>query len=271
MVVSILGCGWYGKALAKDLLKKGFIVKGSATASEKLGDLSNQGILPYLLRFEADSQVVDPDFFKCDVLVISIPPKVKAGESNSYPAKIQQIINACIENRVKKIIYISSTSVYGDHNSEVNELTDPKPDTASGLVLLDAEQLFQNQASFKTTIIRFGGLIGPGRQPGRFFAGKIDIANGLAPVNLIHQSDCVGISMAIIMKDAFGYLFNGCSPDHPAKAGFYREMALKAGLPVPEFINELKSWKVVNSLNLPGISGYEFGSKLLKHYSFDAT
>jgi nucleoside-diphosphate-sugar epimerase len=195
------------------------------------------------------------------VLVISITPRFRKGETAGYLPKIRRIIQTILQYQIKKVIYISSTAVYGDHSSEVNELDEPQPDTESGTILLEAEKLFQNETKFKTTIIRFGGLVGPDRHPGRFFAGKKDIPNGMAPVNLIHQQDCVGISIAIIEKNAFGYLFNACAPDHPQKADFYRAAALKAGLPVPEFVDELKNWKVVSSINLGDVLGYEFKVK----------
>jgi nucleoside-diphosphate-sugar epimerase len=271
MVVSILGCGWYGKALAAALLKKGIIVKASATSTSGLEHLHTIGVQPpYIIKFNADSEAIDPHFFDCDIMVVSISPKLKSGEGESYRHKIQRIIKTCVQYQVKKVIYISSTGVYGEHNSEVNELNEPKPDTRSGAVLLEAESLFQKELAFKTTIIRFGGLIGPGRHPGRFFAGKNNIPNGLAPVNLIHQLDCVAITMAVIGRDVFDYLFNAVSPDHPAKSDYYREMADMAGLPLPEFVSELKSWKIVNSINLSKILGYEFSHQHLKEYTFDA-
>lgn len=262
MVISILGCGWYGKALAVSLLQNGIAVKGSATSVEKLVSLAAEGITPYLVRFDADSDNFDPTFFECDILVIAIPPKLRKGESAAFLPKIQQIVQAILQYQVKKVIYISSTGVYGDHNREVNELSDPQPDTESGMKLLEAEKRFQKETAIKTTVIRFGGLIGPGRHPGRFFAGKKDVPNGLAPVNLIDLEDCVGITTAVIKKDAFGYLFNACSPDHPQKAQFYHEAALKGGFAVPEFVSELGSWKLVNSINLTKVLGYAFKVKL---------
>jgi nucleoside-diphosphate-sugar epimerase len=258
MIVSILGCGWYGKALAISLIKKGITVKGSATSAEKLSQLADTGIIPYSVQFNADSESFDPEFFQCDILVISIPPKFRKGETAGYLPKIHRIINILLKYQIKKVIYISSTGVYGDHNAEVNEVSDPQPDSESGRLLFEAEKLFQKERAFKTAIIRFAGLVGPGRNPGRFFAGKKDIPNGMAPVNLIHLDDCVGISEAIIEKDAFDYLFNACSPDHPQKAAFYKNAALKANLPVPEFINELLQWKVVNSINLQKVLNYKF-------------
>jgi nucleoside-diphosphate-sugar epimerase len=258
MVVSILGCGWYGKAFAKSLIQKGITVKGSSTSDEKLKQLSLEAIIPYSVQFDADSENFHPAFFECDVLVISIPPKFRKGETAEYLPKVQRIINAVLKYSVKRVIYISSTGVYGDHNNEVNELSDPTPDTESGTILLQAERLFQKETDFKATIIRFGGLVGPGRHPGRFFAGKKDIPNGLAPVNLIYQQDCVGISEAIIQSDTFGYIFNACSPGHPTKADFYRRTALEAGLQAPEFINELNNWKIVDSINLKSILNYQY-------------
>ncbi|WP_295791347.1 SDR family oxidoreductase [Mucilaginibacter sp.] len=258
MVISILGCGWYGKALAKMLLANGFIVKGSATSEEKAALLSGIGILSFLVDFKAERQTYNPDSFNCDVLIVCIPPKTRQGEGGDYLPKIERIISAAKKQGVNKVIYISSTAVYGDNNTEVTELNPPEPDTESGRILLEAEKLFSAEAAFKTTILRFAGLVGPGRHPGRFFAGKTDIPNGLAPVNLIHLSDCVGITTAIINQNEFGRVFNGVSPHHPAKSAFYREASLQAGLAAPEFINQLDSWKLIDSLNVPGILNYNF-------------
>src|ERR1700753_678199 len=128
MMVSILGCGWYGKALAKSLIQQGVIVKGSSTSDEKLEQLSSEGIIPYSVRFDADSENFHPTFFECDVLVISIPPRFRKGETTGYLPKIQRIINVILKYKVKRVIYISSTGVYGEHNTKVNELSAPYPD-----------------------------------------------------------------------------------------------------------------------------------------------
>ena len=269
MIVSILGCGWYGKALAKDLLQKGIIVKGSATSAEKASALKGLGIAPFIISINTDEIYIDVDFFKCDVLVISIPPGLKKGEGPAYLPKLIYIIQAIQDNNIQKVIHISSTGVYGDHNKTVIETDDPTPDTGSGKILLEAENLFKKQTDFKTTIVRFAGLVGPGRHPGRFFAGKKDIPNGQAPVNMIHLDDCVGIGSAIIKEGAFGYLFNACSPDHPVKEDFYKDTALKGGYETPQFVHELKSWKIIDSINIQPVLNYSFKVQSWKDCSFD--
>ena len=255
--VSILGCGWYGLALAKDLIKEGITVKGSTTSPDKAAALSREGIQPYIIDLGKD-HAPDNTFFECDVLVIAIPPKSRLGQGDTYVPKLQRAISGIIASQVKKVVLIGSTGIYADLNMEVNELTDPRPVAISGKILSEAEELFKQQETFKTTIIRFGGLLGPGREPGRFFSGRIGIPNGLAPVNLIHLDDCTGITRAIIRQDAFGYTFNACTPHHPKKMDFYTKAAVKAGLHAPEFLPELKEWKIVCSVNVETVLGYKY-------------
>lgn len=257
--VSILGCGWFGLSLAESLIRKGFHVKGSSTREEKMDVLRGQGIEPYLVRFDEHTGTGFTPFFECDVLVICIPPNRKSGEAPIYPEKIGKIKEALLNARVSKVVFVSSTGVYPDNNMEVDESIVPQPDSESGRALLQAESIIRDTDEYCVSVVRFGGLIGPGRNPGRFFAGKSDVPNGLAPVNLIHQKDCVGVVEAIIDQDAFGHIFNVCSEEHPAKMDFYMEAARSSGLQIPQFTKELKQWKIVRSIKLKEVLNYYTG------------
>jgi nucleoside-diphosphate-sugar epimerase len=245
--ISILGCGWFGLALAKTLIQKGYNVKGSSTTLEKLNLLSSHNIQPFLVDFKKDTANYDADFFKTDLLFICIPPKRSTSEQSDFYSKIEQIVNVATKNLIRQVLFISSTAVYGDTNEVVTELSTPRPETASGKAMLQVEQLLKNQKAFTSTIIRFAGLVGPQRHPGRFFAGKIDVPNGKAPINLIHLNDCIGLSLAILEKQSFGYTFNACAPDHPSKQEFYTLATIKAELSKPSFIDELLNWKKVST------------------------
>jgi nucleoside-diphosphate-sugar epimerase len=261
MTVSILGCGWYGLALAKALVAKDIAVNGSTTSPDKLETLKAEGITPFIIDLSAGSTSLNPEFFTCDVLVIAIPPKSRSGEGAEYVHKLQRVIDAIHQNPVNKVILISSTGVYSEQDTELDELSPPEPNTPSGKILFDAEELFRQQPDFKTTIIRFGGLIGPGRDPGRFFAGKKNIPNGLAPINLIHLDDCTGLTLAVIDKDAFGFVFNACTPHHPSKFAFYTRATANAGLEQPVFILELNEWKTISGINTNKVLRYDFKIK----------
>ncbi len=256
-MISILGCGWYGFALAQALIKNGTPVKGSTTSNEGHERLSAAGIKPYTVKVSAESVEANADFFDCDVLVISIPPKLRSGETD-YAEKIAQVARKAAEHQIKKVIYISSTGIYPECNCTVDEQTQPQPDTESGRVLADAESRLTSRTEYKTAVIRFGGLVGPGRHPGRFFGGKSNIPNGQAPVNLIHLQDCIGITLNIFSHDAFGQVFNAVAPHHPQKQHFYTQAAQDAGLPLPHFVDELESWKIVSSTNMPSLLQYDF-------------
>lgn len=262
MTVSILGCGWYGLALAKALVNKWIKVKGSTTSAEKLATLSQHGIEPYLINLAADD-TMDTDFLDCDILWISIPPKARSGNGQVYLDSLNKLIPHINSRTVKQVVLISSTGIYSDNNTEVTEFDAPTPDTESGKILLAAEELLRAEKGFTTTIIRFGGLIGPDRDPGRFFAGKTAIPNGEAPVNLIHLTDCIGISCAILDKQAFGYTYNAVSPSHPTKAGFYTAAAIVSRLEEPQFIEEKNNWKIVSSTNVPRYLEYEYKQELM--------
>ncbi|HEY0056398.1 MAG TPA: SDR family NAD(P)-dependent oxidoreductase [Pedobacter sp.] len=253
--ISILGCGWYGFPLAVNLISKGFQVNGSSTTPEKLEILKAAGIISFQVSFEPDTEAYQPDFFNCDLLIISIPPKRSSGQSLLYPDKISRIKEAAILHKVPRVIFISSTSVYGDVDHELNENSPTSPATDSGKAIWEAEKLLMNQSNFKLSTIRFGGLTGPGRDPGRFFAGKKDIPNGKAPVNMIRLDQCIEVTNAIIEKDAFGYTFNACSSSHPPKKEYYKQAALKSGLEAPEFIDELNEWKIISSIHLQPVLG----------------
>lgn len=256
--ISILGCGWFGLPLAEKLLQEGFIVKGSTTSPQKLTLLKELGIIPYLVNFQEEKEDFNADFFDCTTLVICIPPKRSTAEQHTFLAKIARIAKAASKAKTPGIVLISSTSVYGDHNKEVNELDETLPDTDSGKAMLAAEKLLAGNTNFKTTIVRFGGLIGPNRDPGRFFAGKTNIPNGLAPVNLIHLTDCLGITHSILKNQVLGYTFNACAPEHPNRAAFYTSAAIRSGLEKPEFKQELLAWKLVKSITIPEQLQYSY-------------
>jgi hypothetical protein len=241
--------------LAVNLFSRGFQVNGSSTTREKLETLRAAEINPYQVSFEPDYEAYHPDFFKSDLLIISIPPKRSSGQSQLYPDKIARIKEAAIRHKVPRVVFISSTSVYGDLNQELNENSETNPVTDSGKAMLEAENLLKDQKDFKLSIIRFGGLTGPGRDPGRFFAGKKDIPNGQAPVNMITLDQCIEVTNAIIEKNAFGYTFNACSSSHPPKMEYYKLAAFKSGLEPPQFIDELKEWKIISSIYLKPVLG----------------
>ena len=248
--ISILGCGWLGLPLAKALLNKGFQVSGSTTTVERLSLLKNEGINPFLIDiplFINEENHDDHSFSDSmisflegsETLVIDFPPKLRANSANiienSFLKKIITLIPFIENSTIKNVLFVSSTSVYGEGQLTVTDLTLPQPETESGKQLLESEQLLQSNSNFKTTTLRFGGLIGADRQPGKYLAGRENLENPNAPVNLIHQEDCIGIILKIIETNSWNETFNAVSPFHPSREHYYIEKAAELNLALPKF------------------------------------
>lgn len=272
--ISILGCGWLGFPLAKSLLQKGFLVKGSTTTLEKMSVLENVGITAFQIALSEEEIKGDIDsfLFNSQILIIDIPPKLR-GNSNdtstalsmTFVAKIQNLIPFIEKSSVEKVLFVSSTSVYSDNISIdlITEDTIPNPDTESGKQLLEAEKILQNNSNFTTTVIRFGGLIGEDRHPIKFLVsrslGRENLENPDGPINLIHQLDCIGILEGILEKNCFGEIFNAVAPFHPSRKVYYSKKAQELNLPLPKFDESKPSvGKIISSEKVEQILVYTF-------------
>lgn len=275
--ISILGCGWLGYPLAKAILKEGFSVKGSTTSVDKIPVLENAGIQPFLLSLSANETTGDLGGFLMDssFLILNIPPKLRRipkdttdDPKKEFVEKMANLIPFIENSSVKKVLFVSSTSVYGNETSEVTEETATNPDTESGVQLVLVEDLFQGNSNFQTTVLRFGGLIGDDRQPGRFLAGKTNLDNPDASVNLIHQEDCIGLILNLISHtldaEVWGATFNAVTPYHPSRKQYYTQKAIDLGLPLPEFNEENSSvGKTISSAKIQKVLGYLFKKSVL--------
>jgi nucleoside-diphosphate-sugar epimerase len=257
--VSILGCGWLGFPLAKDLIKSGYEVKGSTTSSRKMSSLMANKIIPFQIFLNPAAEGDNlRSFFECDYLIINIPPSERENVEEFHLNQIRSVIEILKKSKSRKIIFISSTSVYGNSNSVVDEDSPTIPETNSGKALVRVEKYLKNKMDFNVTIIRFGGLIGEDSNPAYYFAGRKNIPGGKSPVNLIHQSDCIGIIKAVIEKEIWGETINGVSDHHPSKKEFYTKAASNLNLEPPEFDDEIAPYKIISSSKISELLDYTY-------------
>lgn len=263
--ITIAGLGWLGRALATRLQLMGYTVKGSVTDAEKAKDLtrSNIAAYPVIIAETGVSGLVETFLADTDVLLIMIPPGLRKNTGANYALKMAHFLHVIERSEVKKVILISSTSVYDDAQGKVTEKDAPQPDTNAAKQLYDVEQIFYNTTAFETTVVRFGGLFGGSRNPVKFLAGRKGLTNGDAPVNMIHRDDCIGILTAIIKQDAFGHIINAVSPNHPTKKEYYTKQAIELGLELPEYSQEESlSFKQIDSVTVSSVLNYEFTVQL---------
>ena len=264
--IGILGCGWLGLPLARSFISAGYPVHGSTTTSARVMDLKKEGIRAFCIQIKENgiSGNITAFLQNIDVLIINVPPRLRTKDKENYVKKMELLHAALKASNVKKVVFVSSTSVYGNLSGEVTEKNRPKPVTESGKQLLAAEYIFKNDFDLEVAIIRFGGLIGPNRHPVFMLSGKTSLSNGDISVNLIHLYDGMAIIKAIVLCQWYNEIFTAVYPLHPIKRAYYSEAALKRGILPPDFgeKNDKKD-KIITSLNLINVKKYRFKTSIV--------
>lgn len=265
--ICVIGCGWLGFPLAKSLVEKGHSVKGSTTSPKKVNSLTSNQIEGFLIQITSEGIIgpIENCLTDCTTLVLNIPPGLRKNPEANYVRQMQQLLPYVEESLIANVLLVSSTSVYEDSEflPLINETSKTSMTSNTALQLLAVEALFQNNKNFKTTVLRFSGLFGTDRHPAKFLSGRHHIKNPDAPVNLIHQSDCIAIVENIIEQNAWNEIFNASTTPHPKRQTYYTSVCKAQSIPLPNFDNSEKSkGKIIDSTKLARVLNYEFKIKL---------
>ena len=264
--ISILGCGWLGFQLAKRLLQldSTYKIKGSTTSPEKLEQFENAGISGYLFDlspgFSIDNAVIQ-SFFDTDSLIISIPPRLGKNDPGFHPKQIEAIVEAVKNSPVKEIIYISSTGVYPDLNRIMIEEDVVLPEQSMAPDMVKGENLLAALRPDKTvSIVRFGGLIGYERIPGKYVKGHKDMITGSLPVNYIHPDDAAEIIITMLENGVLNETFNIIAPLHPTRREIYESTCSQFGWEAPTFIQQKNGpdFKIISGDKFSCVYNYNF-------------
>ena len=245
------------------LIAEGVSVKGSTTSEEKFPVLENAGITPFQITVAAEGVKGNNSGFleSAEVLVVDFPPGLRKDPKLDYSGAIQKLAEVIETSGVKKVIFVSSISVYEETEAFpiYTEDTEPNASSASGKEIASAEKILLQDPFFDTTVIRFGGLLGADRHPVKYLAGRSDLANPLGPVNLINLKDCLEVIKKVLKNDIFGEVFNADFPLYPPREKYYSEKAREAGLELPEFDHSRPSvGKVISASKVMRELGVEF-------------
>lgn len=220
MFILILGLGRTGNHLGQLLLDNGYQVAGTTRDEAKAKEMSHLGIIP--VRW--DNKDGTANLPESDIIVCSFPP----GELYAV-----QMTALAERYPTSKIIQISSTGVFGKMQEVVTENTKPVPDSPSGEVLAEAENVILEHTYGQ--VVRAGGLYDETSHPVSFLSGKKDIKDGKAPVNLIHRRDLAEIIFEMIEQKITQKIVHAVNPEHPTKSEYYTKKAQELGLEPPHF------------------------------------
>lgn len=251
--VLIVGCGWVGKKLGQYLSDNGYKVYGTTRSKQNFSGIKEYNITPVKLQLPI-VKIQNIELPKVDSVVISISPG-RGENRNTYPDIIRQLGELWKETNTQVIMY-SSTGVYGNAKGLINE-NHTKPDPKNGNVICAAEGELCKALS-NAVILRLAGLYGEDRHPVKYLAGRENVKNGEAPVNLVHREDVIQVTQLMIKNEIRSQIYNVCGPVHPSKQKIYTTIANRLGMDEPDFLQGGADYKQISSQKLVKDLEYEF-------------
>ncbi|WP_272964583.1 NAD-dependent epimerase/dehydratase family protein [Alteromonas australica] len=233
--VIICGYGWLGGYLANALETRSLIA--TTRDKTKARTIQDNGITPVLYTLGDDSSALASHFYRA-TLVLNIPPGRKKPELSEFTQQMKALIDKAVKAQITHIVFISTTSVYGDaNNGVIDETSTPQPETASAVAHVAIEQHLLFHATHnhcKVNIVRLAGLTGPDRHPINSLRGKT-LQAGNKPVNLVHVHDVVAALTSMIAQVPTQKVFHLCSLSHPKRGEYYTHAAHQRNVEAPEF------------------------------------
>ncbi len=179
----ILGCGYTGRALLRRLVDAGIAV--TATSRRERGRAAIEAAGGVAVAWELPTPV------RADTAFVLFPPR--GLDPDAVAAALRD---------VERVVYCSSTSVYGDRGGGwVEDDTEVAPASPRAEARVAAEAALPD-----AVIVRPAGIYGPARSiRDRVRAGRLRVTGDLErPINLIHVEDLAAILHAAAERAAPG-------------------------------------------------------------------
>ena len=208
----IVGCGDVGSRLVTQLMAKGWHVSGLRRSIAQLP----VGVTPIAADI---TQPAVPGAWPAqspDYLVYSVAASQhdEAGYQAAYVDGLRHVLHwlASRGQRPRRLLFVSSTSVYGQSGGVwVDETDVTEPTAYTGRTLLQAEALAQ-ASGIPATCVRLTGLYGPGRERmlNQVRQGCRVASEPPLYGNRIHVDDAAGLLAFLLQADADGKALQPC-------------------------------------------------------------
>ncbi len=234
MNVLIAGCGYIGSALAARLVDDGHDVWGLRRNPVWLPE----NVHPVAADL-ADQHALDalPEDLDIVFYTAAAGEYDEARYRTAYVDGPRNLLVALAKQQqpVARIFFTSSTGVYAQQDGEwVDETSPTEPSHFSGTALLEGEQVFRD-GPFPSTVVRLGGIYGPGRTQtlDRVRDRIVTCPTEPTYVNLIHRDDCAGMLHHLMNIEKPDDLYLGVDCEPAERATLYRWIADLIGVPEP--------------------------------------
>jgi nucleoside-diphosphate-sugar epimerase len=235
--VLVVGCGYLGARVARLWQASGHTVWALTRRADRARELALSGWHPVVADINRPESL--PSLPQCATVLVAVGHERLASGSraDAHPAAVKHLVSA-LPAGMERLIYISSTGVYGQNDGTwVDEASPTEPQRAGGRACLDAERwLTTSPWSAAVLVLRLAGLYGPGRLPrlDELRAGIVPVEES-AYLNLVHVDDAAQIVHQVSQRVNPPDVLN-VSDGHPVERGTYlRYLAELSGLRPPRF------------------------------------
>jgi nucleoside-diphosphate-sugar epimerase len=159
------GTGFIGKSLVSELTKKNSIKMMIHNSNL---ETSAQKFRGNILSTDSFINEIDDD-----QLIINLLGQTTSNESDFFTSNILgglNLLNSCIQKKIKGIILISTINVYGENLERSSKETDQlNPKTTYGIVKMITENIykqFSEKYGINVTVLRFANIYGPTKKTG---------------------------------------------------------------------------------------------------------
>ena len=250
MRLVVLGAGWLGSALIEKAKQANWQVqgtsrsKGSRDGTMRYFELDKKGELKHSVDLE-------DAYWVC-----AIPPRARHNDSN-YLETLSAALKLSDSLACEGFLLCSSTGVYAETDGVYCENGTLDNKTARKKILIEAEN---KVLAARGKVLRLAGLVGPGREPGQFVAGKALKSSSQAAVNMVHQSDVV-VAINKVIQHWFDSspVYNVCYPKHPTRENYYEEKCALLGTEPPSFANDNVHKRLIDGSAIQAL-GFDYKS-----------
>jgi nucleoside-diphosphate-sugar epimerase len=200
--VLIAGCGDLGTRLAHRLLARGAEVWALRRQPPTEEDTpANTARAIHWLQADL-TQPQSLSNLPSTLTQVVYTPTPGARSPDAYRAVFQDglisLLRALDQSSLKKVLFVSSTAVYGEHHGDwIDETTPANPSGFNGRILLETEHWLADQA-FSSVSLRLAGLYGPGRLQ---LLERLRAGSASAPIDPIHWANRIHIDDAASAAD----------------------------------------------------------------------
>lgn len=194
----IVGCGDIGGGVAGHFLARGWRVLGLRRHIDALPT----GVEGLPADIRSAESVARLGTLRADYVLMTLTPADyrSEGYESVFEQGLDHVFQALLPPR--QLLFVSSTGVYDQADHQwIDERSPTLPGRFSGQSLLCAEQRVA-ETGWPYSIVRFGGIYGPGRLQmiKKVLDGECAPAEPLHYTNRIHRDDCVGFLVHLIEK-----------------------------------------------------------------------